>query len=91
MVKVETTVTSASHVVDYSAYGFSTVATVIPVVIRNITNNTQASFATVKSFTNTQAIIVVAESNTSGVLIGGTTEGLELVTGVNVHLIIIGI
>lgn len=91
IVRITTTTTTTSHTIDYSAYVFTNVMAVVPIVVKNIANVTTVCFPILKSFTNTQAVVAVAESNTDGVLLGGTVEGLELVSNINVTLLIIGI
>lgn len=44
-----------------------------------------------KSYNTTQAVVAVAENKTTSVLIGGVVEGLELVSGITVHITVIGI
>lgn len=91
IVRHEITTTNITETVDLSIWGLSQIIAVMPIVEKDIANRTEACFAVLRSFSNTQCTISIAESNTSGVLIGGTTEGLELISGVKVHLIIIGI
>lgn len=49
--------------------------------VRNSADPTVACFAQVRSFSTSTVVIQVFESRTSGVLLGGTTEGLELASG----------
>lgn len=48
--------------------------------VRNSADPTVACFAQIRTLATTQIVIQVFESRTSGVLLGGTTEGLELST-----------
>ena len=84
---------STSHTISYAEFGFSTI--LIPPILfieRNIASVTTACFPILKSFNNTQAVVSVAESKTTTVLLLNTAvEGLELVSGITVHITIIGI
>lgn len=84
---------STSHTIDYSEFGFVTI--LIPPMLfveRNIANATTACFPILKSYNATQAVVAVAESKTTTVLLLNTAvEGLELVSGITVHITVIGI
>jgi hypothetical protein len=60
-------------------------------VERNTTDVTRAAFCWVSEWNMTRAIVRVAESKTSGVLLGGTVEGVELSgAGILIHATVIG-
>ncbi len=70
---------------------FLSVLSVSAQAVRNATAATTACFAQVLSFSQTSVAVAVFESKTSGVLLGGTTEGLEATpTATSVLLTVIG-
>lgn len=84
---------STSHTISYAEFGFTTI--LIPPMLfveRNIANATTACFPILKSYNTTEAVVAVAESKTTTVLLLNTAvEGLELVSGITVHITVIGI
>ncbi len=59
---------------------FTTMLTASAQAVRNTADPTLACFAVVRSLSATQVVVQVFESKTSGILLGGTVEGLELAT-----------
>lgn len=57
---------------------FTTIQYISPVVIRDSADPTLATFAMVRSYSTTSIVIQCFESKTSGVLIGGVIEGLDV-------------
>lgn len=62
------------------AGAYTTVLNVCATCVRDTNNPQFATFAMVRSFTNTSVVIQCFESKTTGVLLGGSIEGLELAT-----------
>lgn len=90
IVKIENTNSTISQTVDITAYGFTNIISVSIQCEHNMSNASQAVFGIIKSYTNTSIVYSVAKSKTTGVLIGGSVEGLELTTGILNHITIIG-
>jgi hypothetical protein len=71
---------------------FTSILSAQATVERNTTDVTRASFCWVSEWNMTRAIVRVAESKTSGVLLGGSIEGIELAgAGILVHAMVIGV
>lgn len=81
--------TSAAGAITFAipAGAFSTVYTVNATVVRNSTDATTACFAQVRSFSTTQVVVQVFESKNTGILLGGSVEGLELATAATTVLL----
>lgn len=70
---------------------FATVTAAVPAVVRNTSTPSAFAWAFVRSQTATSVVVQVAESKTTGVLIGGTIEGAEAApAGVTVTLVVYG-
>lgn len=72
-----TTTTAGALTVTIPTGAFTTVLGVSATPVRNTADPALACFALVRSYTATQVVIQVFESKTTGILIGGSTEGLE--------------
>jgi hypothetical protein len=71
---------------------FTTVHYVDAVCVRDSASPTVATFAMLRSFTTTSVSVQCFESKTTGVLLGGSIEGLELATAaLMVQLMVIGV
>lgn len=71
---------------------FTTINSVQVSCLRNTADPTLAAFAMVRSFTTSSVIVQCFESKTTGVLLGGSIEGLELATtALNIQLLVIGV
>lgn len=61
-------------------------------VVRDTNNPALGAFAMVRSYTTSSVTVQVFESKLSGVLLGGTVEGLELgTTAMQINLLVIGV
>lgn len=70
---------------------FTNILSAQATVERNVTDPRSASFCWISEWNMTRAIVRVAESKTSGVVLGGSAEGAELAgAGILVHAMIIG-
>lgn len=71
---------------------FTAILSVQAQAVRNSTAATQACFAQVLTYNQTSVAVAVFESKTTGVLLGGTVEGLEPTpSATSVLLTVIGI
>lgn len=71
---------------------FTTINYVSAVCVRDTVTPGLATFALVRSHTTSSVTVQCFESRTSGILIGGTAEGLELATvALTVQLLVIGV
>lgn len=86
IVKIEHTNTSTNQNVDLTPYNFQSI---ISISIQSESTN-QIVFGIVKSYTSANLNYTVAKSKTTGVLIGGSVDGLELTSGILNHITIIG-
>lgn len=85
--------TNASGAVTFTlpAGYFTTIAGAVPTVVRDTSAPAQAAFAMLRSVTTTGISVQCFESKTTGVLIGGTVEGLEAAgAGLQVLLTVTG-
>lgn len=87
-----TTSATGALTVTIPAGAFTTVLGVSATPVRNTADPTLGCFALVRSYTNTQIVIQVFESKTTGILLGGSVEGLELTaTATPILLTVFGI
>lgn len=92
LVLTGTTVSGGGVTFTLPAGYFTTVHIAIPQTVRNTADPTLACWAVVRTQGPSQVVCQVFESKTSGVLIGGTTEGAEVSpAGITVNLLVKGI
>lgn len=71
---------------------FTTIHAVRADVLRNVTAATDFAFAFVKTVTTTAIVVQVAESKTTTIVVGGSSEGLEPSgIGITVYLVVYGV
>ncbi len=76
---------------DISAAGLTAVTAVHAQAVRDTADPTRACVAVVRSYTTLQVVVQVFESKTTGMLIGGVAEGLEVTNlATEVHLTVYG-
>lgn len=60
--------------------------------VRDTADPAFGTFAMIRSFTTSQVVVQCFESKNTGILLGGTVEGLELATSsLNIQLLVIGV
>lgn len=71
---------------------FTTVYGVCPTVVRDTNAPASATFAAVRTFSNTAIVIQCFESKSTGVVLGGNVEGLEAcATAITINVVVFGV
>lgn len=88
---VQTTNATGAYTFAIPSGYFTGIGYAAATAVRDTNNPSLAAFAMVRTYTLTSVTVQVFESKLTGVLLGGTIEGLELATGaVTVQLFVIG-